>query len=81
MKKIPSDLTVCDVDLTIAITFSDGVIGQMVIPMSELDTDMLDAPLGAYISGMLDENEYMYTPWNEAFEDAEQEDLYYGGLQ
>lgn len=81
MKKIPSDLTTDKVTLTIAITFSKGVIGEIVIPFDELDKDMLDIQLGSYISGLFEESNHMYTPWNEAFDEALQEDMYYGGLQ
>lgn len=81
MKKIPSDLTTDKVTLTIAITFSKGVIGEIVIPLDELDKDMLDIQLGSYISGLFEESNHMYTPWNEAFDEALQEDIYYGGLQ
>ena len=81
MKKIPSDLTTDKVTLTIVITFSKGVIGEIVIPFDELDKDMLDTQLGSYISGLFEESNHMYTPWNEAFDEALQEDIYYGGLQ
>ena len=81
MKKIPSDLTTDEVILTIAIAFSGGVIGEITIPFDELDKDMLDAQLGSYISGLFEESNHMYTPWNEAFDEALQEDMYYGGLQ
>lgn len=81
MKKIPSDLTTDKVTLTIAITFSEGMIGEIVIPFDELDKDMLDIQLGSYISGLFEESNHMYTPWNEAFDEALQEDIYYGGLQ
>ena len=81
MKKIPSDLTTDKVTLTIAITFSGGVIGEVAIPFDKLDKDMLDIQLGSYISGLFEESNHMYTPWNEAFDEALQEDMYYGGLQ
>jgi len=81
MKKIPSDLTTDEVILTIAIAFSGGVIGEITIPFDELDKDMLDIQLGSYISGLFEESNHMYTPWNEAFDEALQEDMYYGGLQ
>ena len=81
MKKIPSDLTTDEVILTIAIAFSGGVIGEITIPFDELDKDMLDTQLGSYISGLFEESNHMYIPWNEAFDEALQEDMYYGGLQ
>ena len=81
MKKIPSDLTPNDFDLTIAISFKDGIISSVRIPIAELDKETLDAPLGACITELLIESGDMYTPWKEPFEDVEQEDIYYGGLQ
>lgn len=81
MKKIPTDLTTDMVDITIAITFIDGIIGKAIIPLDALDEEMLNAPLGVYIKELLNKNKYMYTPWNEALDEALQEDMYYGGLQ
>lgn len=81
MKKIPTDLTTDMVDVTIAITFSEGIVGEVAIPLDELDEEMLNAPLGVYIKELLNKNKYMYTPWNEALDEALQEDMYYGGLQ
>lgn len=81
MKKIPTDLTTDMVDVTITITFSEGIVGEVVIPLDELDEEMLNAPFGVYIKELLNKNKYMYTPWDEAFDEALQEDMYYGGLQ
>lgn len=82
MKKIPSDLTTDHMNVIISITSEDGVIGRGVIPVNELlDNDFLQIPLGAYIGKLLSSNGDMYTPWNEAFDEVLQEDMYYGGLQ
>ena len=82
MKKIPSDLTTDHMNVIISITFTDGVIGRVVMPVNELlDNGFLQMSLGAYIGEMLSLSGDMYTPWNETFKNAEQEGLYYGGLQ
>jgi len=81
MKKIPTDLTTDMVDITIALTFIDGIIGKAIIPLDALDEEMLQVPLGAYIRELLNKDRDMYKPWDEAFGEAEEEDMYYGGLQ
>ena len=82
MKKIPSDLTTDHMNVIISITFEDGVINKVVIPVNELlDKDFLKIPFGAYIGEILSFNENMYTPWKEVFEAHKEGDIYYGGLQ
>lgn len=82
MKKIPNDLTTDHMNVIISITFTDGVIGRVVMPVNELlDNGFLQMSLGAYIGEMLSSSGDMYTPWNETFRNAEEEGLYYGGLQ